>query len=265
MFSITPETIRILVVDDEEPFRNLLKMSLARVGYQVQTARTGREAVEELRRNEYDLILLDIMMPEMDGLEACAEIRKTSDVPIVMLTALSRPDDVVMGFNSGADDYIGKPFTFREVEMRLQAILRRMAWIEGKANFEVIVRRDIELNDGEQTVTVRGEETHLTPIEYRLLRELMLNADRPVHKNELFERVWGYSVAGGTNPVEVAVRRLREKIETDPSLPSYLVTVRGAGYKFALERATVAEDQMSMASDRHDDESGGSSVRQTAG
>jgi DNA-binding response OmpR family regulator len=232
MLPVAPETIRILVVDDEGSFRQILKMSLTRVGYQVTTACTGRAAVEEFRRNEYDLILLDVMMPEMDGLEVCTEIRKTSDVPIVMLTALSRPDDVVQGFNRGADDYICKPFTFREVEMRLQAILRRMAWIQGKADFQVIARRDIELNDDEQRTMVRGQEVDLTPIEYRLLRELMLNTDRPVHKHDLFEQVWGYSVAGGTNLVEVTVRRLREKIEPEPSNPTYLVTVRGAGYKF---------------------------------
>ncbi len=242
MLSISPKNVRILVVDDEEPFRNLLQLSLDRVGYQVHTARTGREALNKFQAGEYDLILLDIMMPGMNGLEACVEIRQLSNVPIVMLTALSRPDDIIEGFNSGADDYITKPFTFREVEMRLQAILRRISWNQERPRFQVIVKRDIELDHDEQTVLVRGVEVHLTPIEYRLLRELMVNADRPVHKRALFEEVWGYSVAGGTNLVEVAIRRLREKIEPDPSQPTYLITVRGAGYKFAAESAPATEN-----------------------
>ena len=227
----------ILVVDDEEPFRELLRMSLERAGYEVTVAKDGLEAIELYSRRPADLVLMDVMMPRLDGLEASARLREMSDVPIVMLTALSRPEDIVHGFDIGADDYIAKPFTFREVEVRLLAILRRIAWSAGESDFNVIALHGIELNDEMQTVAVRSNPVHLTPIEYQLLRELMTNPDRPISKAELFQRVWGYEMVGGTNLVEVAIRRLREKIENDPSSPIYLVTVRGAGYKFSSEFA----------------------------
>ena len=227
----------ILVVDDEEPFRELLRMSLERAGYEVTVAKDGLEAIELYSRRPADLVLMDVMMPRLDGLEASARLREMSDVPIVMLTALSRPEDIVHGFDIGADDYIAKPFTFREVEVRLLAILRRIAWSAGESDFKVIALHGIELNDEMQTVAVRSNPVHRTPIEYQLLRELMTNPDRPISKAELFQRVWGYEMVGGTNLVEVAIRRLREKIENDPSSPIYLVTVRGAGYKFSSEFA----------------------------
>jgi len=224
--------ITILVVDDEEPLRNLLQISLQRHGYHVLVARNGREALEIVNNKTVDLVLLDIMMPEMDGFTTCAELRKRSDLPIVMLTALNRPDDIVHGFNLGADDYITKPFTFREVEVRLQAILRRVYWNQERMDPAILSSHDIVLNDESHEVIVRGELVHLTPIEYQLLRYLMSSPDRPVSKDTLFQNVWGYDMAGGTNLVEVAMRRLREKIEQDPSQPVYLLTVRGAGYKF---------------------------------
>jgi len=183
-----------------------------------------------------DLVLLDIMMPEMDGFTACAELRKRTDIPVVMLTALNRPDDIVHGFNLGADDYITKPFTFREVEVRLQAILRRVYWSQERPDPSILVGNEIVLDDERHEVVVRGEPVHLTPIEYQLLRFLMTQPNRPVSKDMLFQQVWGYDLVGGTNLVEVAVRRLREKIERDPSQPVYLLTVRGAGYKFNTER-----------------------------
>jgi DNA-binding response OmpR family regulator len=172
-------------------------------------------------------------MPEMDGFTTCGELRKRTDVPIVMLTALNRPDDIVHGFNLGADDYITKPFTFREVEVRLQAILRRVNWTPERAASQPVLKvQDIVLNDDVHEVKVRGSIVHLTPIESQLLRTLMNSPDRPVSKEDLFQSVWGYTMAGGTNLVEVAMRRLREKVEEDPSNPTYLLTVRGVGYKF---------------------------------
>ncbi len=224
--------IRILVVDDEEPLRDLLRISLQKAGYKVIVARDGREALDVFAHNSVDLVLLDVMMPDMDGFEVCTELRKRSDVPVVMLTALNRPDDIVHGFNLGADDYIAKPFTFREVEARIQAILRRISWINERPEFQIISYNGIVLNDDLHEVRVRAELVHLTPTEYQLLRHLMSMPDRPVSKEDLFQTVWGYDLAGGTNLVEVAVRRLREKIEEDPSQPTYLITVRGAGYKF---------------------------------
>lgn len=227
--------ITVLVVDDEEPLRNLLQISLQRQGYQVLVARNGREALEVAATKKVDLMLLDIMMPEMDGFATCMEMRKRSDMPIVMLTALNRPDDIVHGFNLGADDYITKPFTFREVEVRLQAILRRVYWSQERMEPAVLTANEVILDDESHQVSVRGEAVHLTPIEYQLLRYMMSMPDRPISKDTLFQHVWGYDMAGGTNLVEVAMRRLREKIEEDPSQPVYLLTVRGAGYKFNSE------------------------------
>jgi DNA-binding response OmpR family regulator len=232
---LSANSVSVLVVDDEEPLRNLLQISLQRQGYNVSVARNGREALEVVASRKIDLVLLDIMMPEMDGFTACTELRKRSDIPIVMLTALNRPDDIVHGFNLGADDYITKPFTFREVEVRLQAILRRVYWSQERLDPSILTANEIVLNDDKHEVSVRGEIVHLTPIEYQLLRYLMTSPDRPISKDLLFQHVWGYDLIGGTNLVEVAMRRLREKIETDPSQPVYLLTVRGAGYKFNSE------------------------------
>jgi len=232
---VPPGDVTILVVDDEEALCNLLQISLHRQGYQVMIAHNGREALEVAATNKVDLVLLDVMMPEMDGFTTCTELRKRTDVPIVLLTALNRPDDIVHGFNVGADDYITKPFTFREVEVRLQAILRRVNWNYERTLKPVIEVHDIVVNDSVHEVTVRGNVVHLTPIEYQLLRTLMNSADRPVSKEDLFQDVWGYNMAGGTNLVEVAMRRLREKVEADPSNPMYLLTMRGVGYKFSTQ------------------------------
>jgi DNA-binding response OmpR family regulator len=226
----------VLVVDDEDALCTLLQISLQRQGYRVVIAHNGREALEVVAGKKVDLVLLDVMMPEMDGFTTCIELRKRTDVPIVLLTALNRPDDIVHGFSLGADDYITKPFTFKEVEVRLQAILRRMNWSQERVTQQqVITVQDVMVNDDVHEVTVRGEVVHLTPIEYQLLRTLMNSPDKPVSKEDLFQSVWGYNMAGGTNLVEVAMRRLREKIELDPSNPVYLLTVRGVGYKFSTQ------------------------------
>jgi DNA-binding response OmpR family regulator len=225
----------ILVVDDEEPLRNLLRISLQKAGYSVYTAGNGKEAMEIFTQVPVDLVLLDILMPDMDGYTLCSELRKRSDVPIIMLSALNRPDDVVYGFSLGADDYISKPFQFREVEVRIQAILRRIAWLKERPDFHVISFNDVVLDNEAHEVRVRGELVHLTPIEFQLLRYLMKMPDRPISKNELFQSVWGYDLVGDTNLVEVAIRRLREKIEENPSEPMYLLTVRGTGYKFSTQ------------------------------
>jgi DNA-binding response OmpR family regulator len=227
-----PKETHILIVDDEEALRNLLRISLQKAGYTVSTAGNGKEAMDLFRQATVDLVLLDILMPDMDGYTLCAELRKRSDVPIIMLSALNRPDDVVYGFSLGADDYISKPFQFREVEVRIQAILRRIAWLRERPDFNIIAANDIVLDSETHEVRVRGELVHLTPIEFQLLRYLMKMPDRPVSKNELFQSVWGYDLVGDTNLVEVAIRRLREKIEENPSEPRYLLTVRGTGYKF---------------------------------
>jgi len=235
------KNIHILIAEDEAPLRDLLRISLDRGGYTVHPANDGQEALELFDSLEISLVLTDVMMPRMDGFQLCAELRKRSDVPIVMLTALNRPDDIVRGFEYGADDYITKPFTFREVEARLLAILRRISWLEERPQYKILSVRDIKLNEETNEVFMGSEEVHLTPIELQLLRYLMVHADRPVKKEVLFREVWGYDLVGGTNLVEVAMRRLREKIEVNPSQPDYLITVRGAGYKFLSEPAPIAD------------------------
>lgn len=226
-------TARILVVDDEEHFRALLQITLERAGHHVMAVSNGEDAIAMLKDGRFDLVILDIVMPKMDGLQACREIRKFSDVPVILLTALNRGQDVVNGFHVGADDYITKPLSFREVEMRIHAVLRRSAWIESEPVFSIISQRGIELDDEANRVTQMGKPVHLTPTEYQLLRELMIHINQPISKRELYARVWSSDSSTTTNVVEVAVRRLREKLEPDPSNPVYLVTVRGAGYKFS--------------------------------
>ncbi len=233
---VPPGSVTILVVDDEDALCTLLQISLQRQHYRVLIAHNGREALDVVANKKVDLVLLDVMMPEMDGFTTCIELRKRTDVPVVLLTALNRPDDIVHGFSLGADDYITKPFTFKEVEVRLQAILRRMSWNQERVTQQQVIHvQDVMVNDEVHEVTVRGENVHLTPIEYQLLRTLMNSPDKPVSKEDLFQSVWGYNMAGGTNLVEVAMRRLREKVELDPSSPVYLLTVRGVGYKFSTQ------------------------------
>lgn len=225
--------VRVLVVDDEKMIRSLLKMSLQRMGYDVTTAEDGEEGLILFQEMPFDLVLLDILMPGIDGFTLCSELRKLSDVPIIMLTALNRPDDIVRGLELGADNYITKPFTFKEVEARIRAILRRTTSKTEVETAQVLEFGDVRLDSGMRAATVAGELVELTRTEYQLLHHLMSHVDRPVSKDELLEEVWGYEAADtNSNIVELAVRRLRKKLEEDASDPQRLVTVRGVGYKF---------------------------------
>jgi DNA-binding response OmpR family regulator len=226
--------VHVLVVDDEKMIRSLLKMSLQRMGYEVTTADDGAEALELFQTQSFDLILLDILMPNVDGFTVCSELRRVSDVPIVMLTALNRPDDIVRGLELGADNYITKPFTFKEVEARIRAILRRTTNKIEAEPVQVLEHGDVRLDGGMRAATVGGNLVELTRTEYQLLHYLMSHVDLPVSKEDLLERVWGYEAADtNSNIVELAIRRLRKKLEDDASQPSRLVTVRGVGYKFS--------------------------------
>ncbi len=222
----------ILVVDDEADLRRLLRVSLEWVGYKVIEAADGEEALAKFDKYSVDLVLLDVMMPKVDGLQVCTELRKRSNVPIIMLTALNDQDSVVRGLEMGVDDFIGKPFIFRELIARIRAILRRVDWLKNQSTSKIIAVGDVVLDNEAHQVTVRGEAVYLTPTEYRLLQYLMSHPNQPVSKSVLFQEVWGYEYTGSTNLVEVTMRRLREKIEEDPSKPSYLITVREVGYKF---------------------------------
>jgi DNA-binding response OmpR family regulator len=223
---------RVLLAEDEAPLRNLLKLSLENAGYQVLTAEDGQQAIDVFDNHPVDLIILDIMMPRVDGFAVCRHVRKRSDVPVIMLTALGGTDDLVQGFELGADDYITKPFTFREVEARIQAILRRIEWSQRKAAQRTIAIGRVKIDPESHEVFVDGESRHLTPIEFQLLYHLMSHAGQTISKAALFEEVWGYDFVGGTNLVEVGIRRLREKIEENPSEPTHILTVRGMGYRF---------------------------------
>jgi DNA-binding response OmpR family regulator len=213
--------------------RSLLKMSLQRMGYEVTTADDGAEALDLFQAQSFDLILLDILMPNVDGFTVCSEVRRASDVPIVMLTALNRPDDIVRGLELGADNYITKPFTFKEVEARIRAILRRTTNKIEAEPVQVLEHGDVRLDGGMRAATVSGNLVELTRTEYQLLHYLMSHVDLPVSKEDLLERVWGYEAADtNSNIVELAIRRLRKKLEEDASQPNRLITVRGVGYKF---------------------------------
>lgn len=205
-------------------------------------AATGADALAHLHKSAIELVLLDILLPDTNGFDVCREIRKFSYVPVVMLTSLNRTDDIVQGFDLGADDYITKPFRIREVQVRIEAILRRLQWHDVQVPSEHLQANGVTINERTQEVLVRGAPVHLTPIEYRLIRYLMERANRPISKEELFQHVWGYDLVGGTNLVEVAVRRLRNKIEEAPSHPQIIVTVHAVGYKFVTDSSAPADD-----------------------
>jgi len=227
------QRIHVLVVDDERMIRNLLKMSLQRMGYEVTTADDGEQALQIFGGDQFHLVLLDILMPTIDGFTVCSELRSISDVPIVMLTALNRPDDIVRGLELGADNYITKPFTFKEIEARIRAILRRTVQKVTEDPVHVLEYGDVRLDSGMRAATIRGQLVELTRTEYQLFYHLMSHVDQPVSKENLLEQVWGYEAAEtNANIVELAIRRLRKKVEDDPSQPVRLLTVRGVGYKF---------------------------------
>ncbi len=223
----------ILICDDQPDIVNALKIYLAAEGYQLFTAYSGTQAVETAKNEEIHLILLDIMMPEMDGITATTEIRKFSNVPIILLTAKSETQDKVLGLNVGADDYITKPFVPVEVLARVRSQLRRYAAL-GSApaqSADELTVGVITLNDRTKTVTAEGEPVNLTPTEYSILKLLMHNPGKVYSTKALYEAVWNEAAIGSEGAVAVHIRHLREKIEIDPSEPRYLKVVWGQGYK----------------------------------
>ena len=222
--------MKILVVDDERLLVKGIKFNLENEGYQVECAYDGAAAVELARSGGFDLIILDLMMPEIDGLEACMRIREFSNVPIIMLTARSEDTDKIIGFECGADDYITKPFNILELKARIRAMLRRASGgIQGKSQ---ITAGDLTL-DTEQRVAIRdGQVVELTAKEYDLIELLMKNPRRVYSRENLMNVVWGYSYAGDYRTVDVHIRRLREKLERQPAEPEYILTKWGVGYYF---------------------------------
>ena len=222
---------KILVVDDESAILQTLRFNLERSGYTVVTASDGRGAVAMAQREGPDLIVLDIMLPVLDGIEACKEIRKFSSVPIIMLTAKDQEIDKVLALELGADDYVTKPFALHEFLARVKARLRRQTPIQG-GHEEAISLGEIILDPSRQQLTVRGKDVALAPKEFALLRVLMENNGRVVTRQTLLDKVWGYDFEGEQQTVSVHVRWLREKIEEDSRNPRHIITVRSRGYMF---------------------------------
>lgn len=233
--------LTILVAEDEAPLRNLIRLSLEAAGHKVLAVADGQAALERFEQEQVDLIILDIMMPKVDGFTVCRKVRQRSDVPVLMLTALGDVEDVVTGFEAGADDYITKPFSFKEVEARIKAIMRRVEAIRHPSPPQVITIGRVTVDAETRSVQVDSRPVHLTPIEFSLLYYLMSRPGQAISKEKLFREVWGYDFVAGTNLVEVGIRRLREKIEPDPSNPEYILTVRGAGYKFREREKAQSE------------------------
>ena len=223
----------VLICDDQRDIVNALKIYLTPEGYRLFEAFTGQEALEVLRREDIHLVLLDIMMPVMDGITAAAKIREFSNVPIIFLTAKSETEDMVLGLNVGGDDYITKPFVPVEVLARVRSQLRRYAKLGSRVeeNPHLLTVGSVSLDDSAKEVTVDGDSVALTPIEYSILRLLMKNPGKVYSTKALYEAVWQEAALGSEGAVAVHIRHLREKIEINPSAPRYLKVVWGQGYK----------------------------------
>jgi two-component system, OmpR family, alkaline phosphatase synthesis response regulator PhoP len=222
---------KILLVDDEATIVQSLRYNLERSGYAVTAAGDGRSAVALVASEQPDLVILDIMLPLLDGIEACKEIRKTSKVPIIMLTAKDQEFDKVLALELGADDYVTKPFSLGEIIARVKARLRRSE-ADSEHHDEAITVGEITIDRSRQRLVVRGEAVALAPKEFRLLHVLMENRGRIVTRQMLLEKVWGYDFEGEHQTISVHVRWLREKIEVDPNNPRHIITVRSRGYMF---------------------------------
>jgi two-component system, OmpR family, response regulator RegX3 len=231
--------VTVLVVEDEEAFVEALIVGLGREGFSVEVARDGAEALVRFDEVRPDLVLLDVMLPTISGIDVCRELRRRTDVPIIMVTARAAEIDTVVGLEVGADDYVAKPYRLRELVARMRAVLRRhQAGSEPAAvdDAEVIRLDDVELDVASHEVRVREEVVNLPLKEFELLALLMENAGRVLARATLIDRVWGSDYVGDTKTLDVHVKRLRSKIELDPSSPTRIVTIRGLGYKYVVGR-----------------------------
>jgi two-component system response regulator MtrA len=219
---------RVLLVEDDPSIREVTALGLGAVGYRVTSCGDGRDALERFRGERFEAVLLDVMLPSLDGFEVCREIRRESRVPIVMLTARSDTIDVVVGLESGADDYVTKPFEMPELVARVRAVLRRSS---APAEHSAILLGELEVDPSAFTARRGGRDLALTATEFRLLLELASRPGRVFTREVLLERVWSYDYLGDSRLVDVAVQRLRAKVEVDPARPCLIRTVRGAGYR----------------------------------
>ncbi|MEA2144944.1 MAG: hypothetical protein QOG59_531 [Solirubrobacteraceae bacterium] len=226
---------RILLVDDEQPIQTLLSYPLRKEGYDVVHATDGEQALERFDEQPFDLVVLDLMLPKLDGLEVCRRLRSRSSVPIIMLTAKSEEIDKVVGLELGADDYITKPFSLREFSSRIKAALRRAEMsrpVETGPDEVPLVIRDIRMDFPKRSVRVRGDEAQLTFVEFEILAALARAPGRVFTRDMLLSRIWGDAAYRDPRTIDVHIRHLREKVERDPKDPEYLLTVRGVGYRF---------------------------------
>lgn len=228
----------ILVVDDEPQIRRVLRSTLSSQGYVITDAKTGEEAVESVRKNKPDLVLLDVNMPGIGGIEACREIRRASEAPIIVLTVRNAEKDKVLALDAGADDYVVKPFGIEELLARIRAALRRYAPGDALAPF---VSKDLALDFESRQLTVRGEEVHLTPKEFAVLKHLIANQGKPLTHRRILQSVWGPDYGEETENLRVVINQLRKKIETDPAHPKYIRTEPWVGYRFQPAREGAAK------------------------
>jgi DNA-binding response OmpR family regulator len=228
-----PDSSTILLVDDEDSVQKLLAYPLEREGFRVLQAWDGEEALERFAQERVDLVVLDIMLPKLDGLEVCRRLRAESEVPIIMLTARDDELDKVVGLELGADDYITKPFSIREFRSRVRALLRRAAVARQTSSGDEVISADgLRIDVPRRSVRVRGEPVQLTYVEFELLRTLASNPGRVYSRRMLLESLWGDADYREPRTIDVHVRHLREKLERDPAEPEYILTVRGVGYRF---------------------------------
>ena len=233
----TPDAT-VLLVEDEDSFVEALTVGLKREGFRVQTAQDGAEALELFDVVKPDLVLLDVMLPKISGVDVCRELRRRSSVPIIMVTAKGSEIDTVVGLEVGADDYVTKPYRLRELVARMRAVLRRRPVDPAvhTSTGEVLEVGDVRLDAERHEVEIRGEQVKLPLKEFELLELLLSNAGRVLPRETLIDRVWGTDYVGDTKTLDVHVKRLRAKVERDPSVPTRIVTIRGLGYKYDTPR-----------------------------
>lgn len=237
------DELTVLVVEDEEAFIDALNVGLPKEGFRVAVARDGAEALERFDEVQPDLVLLDLMLPRVSGLDVCRELRTRSSVPIIMVTAKSAEVDTVVGLEVGADDYVTKPYRIRELVARMRAVVRRSQSApaaapsepENAAEPEATIVGDVTIDPSRHEVEVRGAPVELPLKEFSLLSYLMSNAGRVVTREMLIDRVWGSDYVGDTKTLDVHIKRLRSKVESDPSNPTRIVTIRGLGYKYSAD------------------------------
>ena len=234
--TVSERAPRILLVDDEQPIQTLLSFPLQRDGYEVVTVSDGQEALNRFAEQTFDLVVLDLMLPKVDGLEVCRRMRARSAVPIIMLTAKSEEIDKVLGLELGADDYITKPFSMREFRSRVKAALRRAGMARAHDNGDVPLEvRELRIDPSKRTVALRGEVVPTTFVEFEILSALASSPGRVFTRDMLLTRIWGDSAYRDPRTVDVHIRHLREKLEADAKEPEYIFTVRGVGYRFRDE------------------------------